>query len=106
MSFNNMFVEIVESENNMQLLRNKLEEAHVLAMSLQHRLSEAQTEAVVMGAEKEACIEAHAMEMQRMQATIDAAIAERTELEIKWQKDFEQLRTHHSGNISSFSFFL
>lgn len=87
----------VESENNLQLLREKLEQSHILAIDLQHRLSEAQKEASVLRAEQDRCIESHAIEVQQMQATIDTAIAERTEMEVKWQKDFEQLRTHHSG---------
>lgn len=78
-------------------LKEKLDKLQSLASSLQMQLAVAQSDAAALQSEKEQCQKEHAEQCQKLQAAIDAAIVEKNQLEVKWQKDFEQLRTHHSG---------
>lgn len=69
------------------------------------QLAAAQSEAAAMILEKENYQKEHAEQCQKLQAAIEAAIAEKDQLEFKWQNDFEQLRTHHSGRNLRVLFF-
>lgn len=64
------------------------------------QLAAAQSDATAVQLEKEQCQKEHAEQCQKLQAAIDAAIVEKDQLEVKWQNDFEQLRTHHSGKYN------
>lgn len=84
-------------------LREKLTEVQKLAKSLQSQLIDAQATLRVVRAEKEQCIAEHELEKQKLQEAINVAIAEKTKTDLKWQTDFEQLRTVNSGisNLNS-----
>lgn len=70
-----------------------------LSAALQLQLTTAQSDATAVRLEKDQCVADQTAEREKMQAAIDAVIAERNQLEHKWQTDFEQLRTHHSGEF-------
>lgn len=66
-------------------------------MALQIQLAEAQCDASDARKEKEACQKTHELEKKRLQDALDAAEVERKKVEIKWQLEFEHLRTVNSG---------
>lgn len=59
-------------------------------------MAEAQCDATDIKNEKEKCTADWEIERQKLQTALDAAIAERKNMEAKWQHDFEQLRTVNS----------
>lgn len=78
-------------------LKNKSDQMQSLAISLQVQLAEAHGEVAELKLEKERLNKEREVEKLALQDALDAAIIERAEHEVKWQKEFEQLRTHHSG---------
>lgn len=81
-------------------LQTKMEQMQNLAITLQVQLAEAQSELADMRAERERLIRERNDEKQALQDALDAAIIERAENDAKWQRDFEQLRTVNSGELS------
>lgn len=84
-------------EEHHQKLKTQLDRLQTLSVSLQMQLATAQNEARALLQDKEQCQKEHADQCQKLQDAINTAIVEKEALELKWQNDFEQLRTHHSG---------
>lgn len=74
-------------------------DAQQLVNTLQTQLTNAQNDATIVRNEKEQCVAEHNLQQQQLQTALDAAITERHNMDTKWQIDFEQLRTHHSGRF-------
>lgn len=89
-----------ELEKRQTELKNKSDQMQSLAISLQVQLAEAHVEVSELRSEKERLVKEREIEKRALQEALDAAIIERAEHEVKWQKEFEQLRTHHSGRES------
>lgn len=83
-------------------LQERFAQMQKLAIALQVQLAEAQCDAADLRAEKERMIKERDEEKQGLQDALDAAIIDRAEIEARWQRDFEQLRTVNSGK-STFS---
>lgn len=83
-------------------LQDRFAQMQKLAIALQVQLAEAQCDVADLRAEKERLIKERDEEKQGLQDALDAAIIDRAEIEARWQRDFEQLRTVNSGK-STFS---
>lgn len=76
----------------------KLAQMQKLAIGLQVQLAEAQCDAADMRAVRDRLVKEFDEEKQALQDALDAAIIDRAEIEARWQRDFEQLRTVNSGS--------
>lgn len=78
-------------------LQEKFGQMQKLAIGLQVQLAEAQCDAADMRAVRDRLVQEFDEEKQALQDALDEAIIDRAEIEVRWQRDFEQLRTVNSG---------
>lgn len=78
-------------------LQEKFAQMQKLAIGLQVQLAEAQCDAADMRAVRDRLVKEFDEEKEALQDALDAAIIDRAEIEARWQRDFEQLRTVNSG---------
>lgn len=75
----------------------KLEQMQKLAVELQVQLADAQCDAADMRAVRDRLVKEFDEERQALQDALDGAIIDRAEIEVHWQREYEQLRTLNSG---------
>lgn len=86
-----------ELEAEHEELKKKFENIKKMASSLHTQLAEAQDKADQERIEKERLLVQLANEQLTAKEALEKAGAEREQIELKWQKEFENLRTTNSG---------